>query len=179
MYWHFLSIKRIYLNAIVLAAAALISGCGSGGNSSTKSSQEGTGASSGGEVSVEAGSLSKAQFITQADKMCETSRKHLEREYAAYLRTPSSTSESSSDTQTRVVNTILIPTYNSLVDRLVSLGTPSGDEAEITDFVRAIQAGLTEADAQPSKVFEERSPFSQAVKLAMAYGLTGCAKSLS
>jgi hypothetical protein len=171
MQQYFLNIQKFYFIAAVFAALVIASGCGGENNSSPGGASEATGAN----VSVETGSLSKAEFIERADKMCEAANKQTNREYNAYVKAPSG----NATLEVMVVNTILIPTYTKLVNQISSLRVPRSDEEHVTDFVSAIQRALDRAQAEPSKLFEKRTPFPQAAKLAKTYGLTGCAKSLA
>jgi len=169
----FLSIRAFFLIAAVLSLLLVTGGCG-GGDSATGSSGDS------GEVTVETGSLSKAEFITQADTLCKASRAKFDR--AFNNRAQGFQSASSSQEQAvwleGIVDDIFLPTYESLIAKIGSLGAPSADEEQVTAFLLATQEAVDNARENPVDTFDRLTPFNRAIKLATAYGLAGCAESL-
>lgn len=174
MHRYFLSIKGFFAGVAVVAfLLGVASGCGGSDSSAT--------GSAGGEITVEAGSLSKAEFIAKADALCKDSRAQFDRALRTYTQNNplSGSAEDETEQLGKVVDTILSPTYENLTEEITSLGAPSGDEEQVAAFVQAIQQDLDEASENPSKAFRDLQPFDEPIKLANAYGLTGCAASLS
>jgi hypothetical protein len=165
---YFLS-TRAFVLGVAIAVAALATGCGSSGSGG---STESVGS---GEITVETGSLSKADFITRADAICAQSRTELEHKYGAILKVNGSSQGGVAD---EIVNEALVPAYEQQIDEISALGAPSGDEKEVTAYLEAIQLGLEEAQANPAKTVQRLTPFGKAIIRAKAYGLKGCAESL-
>jgi hypothetical protein len=165
---------RASLLLSALAALFIASGCG-GSNGS------------GGDVEVQTGSLTKAQFVEQADQICEESRARVDKNYAALLKkttkllkaTGSKPSpEALGVLQKEAVETILLPTYEKMIDQISSLGAPASDQDQIATFLGTEQEKLEEASEEPSDPFVHVHFFTPVTKLAEAYGMTGCAGSL-
>jgi hypothetical protein len=161
-----LSIRGGFVLAAALAAVLIAGGCG------------GSDSASGGEVTVQTGSLSKAEFIKRADAICAAARSQFTREYTAFLRRelPKSSNSDQSALQSELVDAILIPNFGKDVDEISALGAPKGDEAAVVSFLNALQQRLDELGEKPSELNNEM--FVKPAKLAKAYGLTGCVKSL-
>lgn len=165
---HFLSIRGVWLALAAVGAVLLAAGCGGG------SSEAGA---NGGEITVETGSLSKAEFIKQADVLCEKSKGRLLSGFTNLVK-ESSGSQSGQPQSKAIVDSLLLPTYEELIDEISALGAPSGDEVEVAAFLKALRKELDHASDQPSKALDRLTPFVRTIKLARAYGLTGCADSL-
>lgn len=161
-----MSKRGIYLLAAVLAALLLTAGCGSSGSSTTSAD----------EITVETGSLSKAAFIKRADAACQAARKQFDREYAIFLKEKFGKGANENALQAELVDTILIPSYSKDVEEISALGAPSGDEQQVGSFLKALQKRLEELHEKPSELSNEM--FAEPAKLATAYGLDGCVKSL-
>lgn len=177
MYRYFLSIRGFYALAVALSALLLAAGCGSSGSSATDA--EGSEGSS--EVTVQTGSLSKAEFIERADAICESNRSQFSRSFEAFNREhPVGESPASKlSWLNEVVDTVLMPIYEKQVDQLSSLGAPSGDEAQMAAFVNALQRQLDAIRDNPTLFAKTITPFKAAEGKARQYGLTGCAENLS
>lgn len=167
----FLAFRGRLTVILPLAAALLLFGCG-GGDS------EGD---SGGQITVESGSLTKAQFVEQAETVCQERREEFERDYRAFLNnlSPASSPSEERDQAGQLVDTIIVPVYRKLIDEIGSLGAPDGDEQEVTSFLEAVQRNLSKGEAEPKAFLQSNSQFDEAAKLATAYGLTGCADTLT
>jgi hypothetical protein len=163
---------------IGVGAVALIALAGCGGSSQ---------GSSGDQVSVEASSLSKAEFIEESDKICKELQRQYRQEFEAKAqdvseelsKAPQGAQEKlATEAQATLVDDILAPSYERLVDQIGSLGAPSGDEEQVTAILRSIQLTIDELRAEPTKIADNLTPFEKASRLATAYGLDGCAASL-
>jgi hypothetical protein len=163
----FLSTKAFCLLAGAIAIL-LAGGCGD--------DESASGTNGGGEVTVKTGSLSKAEFVERADRLCEETENRFRREYEAFVK--ASVQRGGSGDPEKMVKTILIPSFEGLIDEISSIGAPRDDEDEVAAFLDALQRRLDELGEQPSEILEAFSPFPEPVKLANAYGMTGCAESL-
>jgi hypothetical protein len=155
-----------------LAVALLAGGCGS----------DSSGASA--EITVETGSLPKAAFVKRVDAICKEEKAQAIREYRDFARQKGQAARSSPETEQEaaleIIETILAPNFEGLIDQVEELGAPRGDEQQLTTFLRALQRNIEEAQADPVKsVNGLSSPFKQAAQLADKYGLAGCAGALT
>lgn len=166
----FLSIRGILVIAGVLSALLLVAGCGS-------DEDDATGSSGGGEVTVETGSLSKAEFIKQANAVCAKGREQLEKKAAAFLEeageNPAKPSEGSPEVE--FLEETYIPSFEQQIDDVSAIGAPAGDEKEIGAFLQALQDTLDKAAEEPQGIITGGITLDKAAKLASAYGLKNCA----
>ncbi len=165
-----MSIKGLCLLATAMAILLAAGGCGD-----SDSDSGGSADADAGKVTVETGSLSKAEFTERSDQLCKEARTQFQGEYENFVK---ANSQGGLKVQGELVNTILVPSFEQLVDQIGSVGAPSGDEEEIAAFLNALQRRLDKLREQPSEAFKTLSPLAGPIKLARAYGLTGCADSL-
>lgn len=151
--------------------ALMASGCGGGSSSSTGND----------EVTVQTGSLTKAEFVEQADAICKAGREQFDKEFQTFQKEKKlkTSGDQSPVWLGEVVNTILLPDYEKRIEEISALGAPSGDEREIASFLNALQQRLDDMRKEPAEMSNSLTPFSKPIKLAKAYGFTGCAESLS
>jgi hypothetical protein len=165
-----LSIRTIWVLTAALSALLLAGGCGDSDDSATGSAGE--------EITVETSSLSKAEFIKQADAICQKTKSDFENAVVASLtrqRTnPVKPTEASPEE--KLVETTLVNTYQKQIDEISELGAPSGDEEDIAAFLNTLQQVIDSAGEDPIAFIENDVSFGKAPKLAIAYGLTGCAE---
>jgi hypothetical protein len=168
------------LLSLVMAIAALGAGCGSGGSDS--SSSEGafstTGGSTAGGTSVKTSSLSKDEFVKQANAICERERKNILTEFDAYFAKHKGEKEAA-QVFADMIHVVLLPTVENDIAKIRALGAPEGDEAEIELFLEEQQKAV-EAAAKAKRISDEEplsTYFEGPTKLARAYGLEGCTQS--
>jgi hypothetical protein len=152
-----------------LGAATILpaSGCGD-----TASSDGGNGA----EITVKSGSLTKAQFIKQAEGYCAREARPLQIQFFAYSKQSKSLSPAEKEeAAAKLVDESIVPTYEKQIERLSSLGVPPKDEKKLTAILEAVRQGLGEARQEPVKFLERASPFEKAARLGSAYGFFFCA----
>ncbi len=166
----FLNIRGILVIAGVLSALLLAAGCGS-------DEGDATGSSGGGEVAVETGSLSKAEFVKQANSACAKSRGQLEREVAKFLEETDKNPPKPSEEQPEVgfLEETYLPTFQQQVDEVSAIGAPAGDEKQVTAFLQALQDMVDAATEEPQAFVSGEVSLDKASKLAQAYGLNDCA----
>ena len=163
---YFFSIS-LFAAAVLLFVGAL-SGCGTSGDDS-------------GEVSVKTGSLSKAEFISRADAICTAARSEFNRQYVAFIQKhkPPPSKAGQIDWLDQIVETALLPTYEPRIEQIGALGAPDADAEDVSAFLNALSERLDEIKEEPTELSNGLQPFAKPVKLAKAYGLTGCVKSFS
>lgn len=168
----FLNARTFYLLTTLFAMLFAGGGCGGGEGDSVAGLE-------GGEVSVETGSLSKAEFIRKADVICTVARTGFTKEYKLFVG--GKLSEGSKVDQGKVkaelVDTVLIPAFKKDIDEISALGAPKGDEQGVTEFLNALKQRLEQLHEDPGEVSNDM--FAKPAKLARASGLTGCATTLS
>lgn len=169
MQGYFLSIRTFFVLVAALSALLLVGGCGDSDDSATGSSD--------GEVTVETGSLSKAAFVKQANKICLETQKKFQIEAVRFIeragKNPPKPTEASPEEE--LTETIVVKNFQDQVDELASLGAPSGDEEEISAILNALQQEVDNASEDPATFIKSEGSFGKAPKLASAYGLTECA----
>lgn len=173
MHRYFLSIRTFSL-ILTAVAVVFVAGCGGSG-----------GSGGGDEITVQTGTLSKAEFIKRADAICAAGRNQFNREYTSFLEEnqaviqKASTPSTQSAVTTELVETILLPSYEKWIKEVSTIGAPAGDEKEVAAFLNALQGRLDQIQAQPSELSKSATPFAKPAKLAVSYGLTGCAEAIS
>lgn len=171
--------KRLTLPALLALALALIAvGCGSGEDSSS-----GTGGGGGETSSDQTASLSKAEFIKQADAVCSKGKKEVEAQFAAYLKknkiegigAKGEPRPEAEERKADVVLTIGVPAYRKQLEEIDALPAPAGDEATVEEFVSAAEEGVEVVEEEPKAVFDGTSKaFAEADKVAKGYGFKVC-----
>jgi hypothetical protein len=154
--------------AAVLLSVSAVSGCGTSGDDS-------------GEVSVKTGSLSKAEFISRADAICTAARSEFNRQYLAFIQKhkPPASTAGQIDWLDEIVETTFLPSYEPRIEQIGALGAPDADAEDVSAFLNALSERLDEIKEKPTELTDSLHPLAKLVKLANAYGLTGCVKSFS
>lgn len=136
----------------------LAAGCGSGGEDSTASP------------------LTKAQFVKQADAICDKREKEKNVAILAYVeeKNLNPARKLSQEDQETVVKDLGAPPLAAMIEELDALGAPSGDEEQVDAIVEAFEVALEEAEADPASVVPGSDPFDEADELAGKYGLEEC-----
>jgi hypothetical protein len=167
MQGEFLSIHRFLEGVALVAVASLAlfvaSGCGGGDSGAT----------------AESGSLSKTAFIAKADSLCKATHNKLLSEYSEYLgeANPATPAEEK-ETIEGVAEDLVEPKYEELIADIDQLGAPAKDAERVSEILDALQRRLDEIASDPVILMRTATPFEEVSKLAVAYGLNGCAQSL-
>jgi hypothetical protein len=149
-----------------LIAALAIAGCGD-------SDSDSSGASAGGEGAVESGSLTKEEFLEQADKACAKLASEAKARYVKFAE-EFYDPKGNQGQQATVLIKAVIPYFEDQIDEIESLGAPSGDEDEIEEILVSFQASVDQARAQPMSFISSEAPLGNTTKLASAYGFKAC-----
>jgi hypothetical protein len=147
----------------VLAAAAILAGCGSDSSSSASATDEA------------AAPLSKAEFVKQADKICEKGIKKKDEAVSAALKEQAEKAQAAPTAKetAKLVEETVLPSYSETVEQLSQLGVPKGDEAKVEKMTGEFESALKALEADPAKA-NESNPFEPADKAAEAYGIENC-----
>jgi hypothetical protein len=149
--------RFIALLAALAAISMIVAGCGGGSDSSSSSS------------------LTKAQFIKQADAICEKGNKASNEEVEEFAKENNvNTSKPTKEQQEEVIAQVVAPNVQGQVEEISDLGAPEGDEKKIDAMVGAVEEGVEELESNPSALIEGKNPLSKGSKLAKEYGLKTC-----
>ena len=143
----------------VVAIAAIVAGCG-GSDDDTAS-------------------LTKAQFMSKADAICNKGNAEIESEFEAFAdeHNISEKKEPTKAQQVELAETVLVPNVANQAEELRTLDAPSGDEGQISAMLDSLEQGVEESEDDPEALFKAKSdPFGPANKMAKAYGLKVCGR---
>jgi ABC-type Fe3+-hydroxamate transport system substrate-binding protein len=160
-----LSTGRFLLLIAALAALLTVAGCGG---------------SSGDEVTVQTGSLSKTDFIAKADAVCKAARTEFIAKFEAFGKAHKS--ELSRGTVadkvlSEILEVVVIPNFEGQIEQISKLGAPKSYAPEAAAFLNALQKRLDEAGNDPSLLNSSPFPFKNAEEVARRAGMNGCAES--
>jgi uncharacterized protein with von Willebrand factor type A (vWA) domain len=151
--------KLIAVLAALAAIMLIVAGCGGGDDSSSDSS-----------------SITKAQFIKQADAICENGNKENEAEFEEFAKEHnlSEKKEPSKAQQEEAISEIVAPGVQKQIEEIDALGAPKGDEGKIEAMIAAVEEGVEEIEENPASLTEGKNPLAKGSKLAKEYGLKTC-----
>lgn len=186
--------RSILLLAAALAAAMLLAvpGCGGGGNSDSSASSSNAGGSSsaggsasaeqegedttagaGGEEATNTSSLTKAQFLKQANKICLGGEKQMTAELEKALAGGGQAEQQQA--LVRATHEVVLPQVQSQIDELRALGLPSGDEQQVEAILASMQEAVETAEGRSNGTIRDLGPvFERAGAMARQYGINGC-----
>jgi hypothetical protein len=153
---------------LLAAALTLVLAVGCGGSSGSD------------EVSVQTGSLSKAQFISKAGAICKKTHAQLVGEYGAAIKTNQSAAgdaQKERELLGEVVETVVVPNIEGEIEQISTLGAPAAYAPEAASFLKAVHTQLDEIRANPTQLTATSFPFKDAQKIAQKAGMRVCAES--
>lgn len=115
--------------------------------------------------------LTKAQFIKQADAICAKGNKRID---AAAKEIFTTKQQPSKAQLTTFATDTLIPDIQRQVDEVRALNEPSDDEDEVNAFLDSAQAELDKGKEDPLYITSDKS-FSETNQLGKQYGFKVCA----
>lgn len=136
----------------VLAMAAIATGCGGGGSES----------------------LTKAEFVEQADAICKQSSNRIGKEYEAFAKSQAKETGLSPMQWTETGEQILLPNVQAQAEELRELAPPEADADEISRMLDTFDAAVEEGQEDPKSLFSANSPLAEANELAREYGFEVC-----
>lgn len=153
----------------IIAALLLAAGCGSDSSGDS-------------EVTVQTGSLSKAEFIKKADAICEAARTEFLTKFTAFFKAHESDLGDKQKEEaffSEMLETILGPNIEGEVEQMSTLGAPKAYAAEVASFLNALQKRIDEAHEDPTGLTGTPYPFKKAEDAAAKVGMQGCSESFS
>jgi hypothetical protein len=166
---YYLAMKNLsaLLILILTTLALVIAGCGSGSDS-------------GSDTGSEKETLTKAEFITQADALC---KKIDEREFGEVTAWTKANDKQLDglpleERSKRVLAAILVPSVRNEAKEIKALGIPEGDEEQLEKFFEEVDVALKKTEKEPLIVTGtlKESPFFGSYKRGRAYGFKECAE---
>ncbi len=147
----------IAIGSVVALLAVGIAGCG-GGDDSTEA-----------ETTA---SLSKSEFVKQANAICAEGNKETEAVFGSFEE-----GEPKAEAET-VIEQEFVPAVQGQIDEIGALGAPEGDEETVEEMLDLAQADLERVENAPGIVINgsETDQFADFAKIAHPYGLTECDK---
>ena len=152
-----MSKRFIALLAALTVLAALVAGCGGGGDSTS--------------------SLTKAEFVKQGNAICAKGNEEIEEGFEKFVKENNINPKKkpTKAQQTEATEQVLLPTVRKQIDGIRALGLPSEGEEEADAVLKAAEKGLEEAEEDPSSAATENgNQFAEANKLAREFGLAKC-----
>lgn len=135
----------------LLAVGLLASGCGGGSESSQ---------------------LTKADFVEQADVICEQAIGKLRAEMTLFAKKETNTRQPQA--LAGLVKSSMIPALQSESTEIRALGKPAEGAKEVAAFLKAMQAAIGKAEAHPATFLSSVDPLEAAEVAATRYGLSAC-----
>jgi hypothetical protein len=133
---------------------ALVAGCGSSGSDD---------------------SLTKAEFIKQADAICTKGEKSIEDGAEKFAEENDvNTEKPTKAQQEEVIQQVVAPEIRQQAEEIGDLGAPSGEEDKVEAIVTSVEEGADELESKPAQLIEGKNPLAAGSKLAKEYGLKVC-----
>jgi hypothetical protein len=120
--------------------------------------------------SDQAASLTKSQFVREANSIC----RNAEHQRLTALSNSNTEDAGNEPDQAELMTDIALPPVQEMTEELAELGIPTGDETEVQAIISAFEQGIATVNEDPTNVSAGMRAFSDATKLAEAYGLTDC-----
>jgi hypothetical protein len=150
--------KKLIAFALVIA---LIGVAGCGGDDETSGSTE-TAA-----VTLETNSLSKAEFVNQASKLCRARVLPLQEQVAGGI---------SGELSVDKVEAVVLPAIEGVIADLEELGAPKAQQADAEAMLSALQEDAENAQQAPSSSMEAfAAKFKTSGEQARKLGIESCA----
>jgi hypothetical protein len=130
----------------------------------------------GGSDSTDSSSITKAQFIKQADAICEKGNEENEAEFEEFAeeKNLSENKEPTKAQQEEAITDIVAPGVQKQIEEIDALGAPEGDEKQVEAIVTSVEEGVEEIEEDPSSLIKGENPLGKGSKLAKEYGLKAC-----
>jgi hypothetical protein len=143
--------------AALVAVAAIVAGCGSGG-----------------DTTDEMVTLTKTEFIKQGDAICKQGNEASEKEAEEFAEDNDFKLEKASKEQLEeAVSEVLVPNLEGQIEELEALGAPKGDEGKVEAIVSSLEEATSEIEDDPGLVFQG-DVLKKPSKLADDYGFKVC-----
>lgn len=119
-------------------------------------------------------SLTKAEFIEQADAACQEANTVGQKKLVAFLQKNSQDNKLSKANKEEAIETIIVPLIDAQLEGLTEHEPPEGDEKQVEAVITSLEDLQDEAEADPAGTAKTYAPFSEPKKLAREYGFKTC-----
>ncbi len=155
--------KRVLLLFAGACSVALLgAGCGGGGG--------------GDSAEVTESSMSKSEYVAQANQVCEKGSQSLETDFAVFVKEAEGKKSQAKAEYVKLVETVIAPNVEAETEELRELGAPEGDLAKVKEILKAREESIAIAEEDPEAVIHNSEKvFGKASKVAGEYGLKACA----
>jgi len=121
-------------------------------------------------------SLTKAQFIKQANTICLETTGDVLGPIERYMGSHSDSGLSKNELTADAIQQAVLPKFEKLIEEIEALGVPAGDEQQIQGFLDALQQGIdTLNQSDELDLFTDLDEaFTSAKIKAEDYGLVSC-----
>jgi hypothetical protein len=145
--------KRIIATLVGALAIALVVGCGGGDDSA---------------------SLTKDEFIEQADAICANGDKAITADFKDFAEEKGIKGAPNKAQQEEAIAEVVAPAVQEQADGIRALAAPEGDEKQIEAMLAAVEEGVEDLEENPRQLTEGKNPLAKGSKLARDYGLEKC-----
>ena len=122
--------------------------------------------------------LTKAQFMKQAEAICEKADTAQANELSVALKEDPKAPQTTKGKEELVLQ-VGLPPIQTEAEELGDLAPPSADEAEVEAIIEGFEEGVEKAEGDPLSVTKPAgNPFTEVEKLAAKYGFKNCAEPL-
>jgi hypothetical protein len=161
--------RGIGIRSVVVVAlsgiVAVLMGCGGGGSTTNE----------GGDAS-----LSKAQFVSKGDQICELNYTKRERVLSGYLaKAEREGGQLPLARQEKVLVDQIMPIFQEESEQLNGLGLPTTETQKAEAILEGLEAAIAAVESEPDVALEEGTAvqFGAVEKLARSYGFEFCGRS--
>ncbi len=138
----------------MIIAAALVAGCGGGGDTST------------------AAPLSKAAYVKEANAICKKGQQNREAAVNELAEEVKPGADPGELPKSGLVEAVIDP-LGTMVEELAALPAPEGDEARVESFVQGYEKAVEEIEEDENAAFNGEL-FAEPDAKALKYGLEEC-----
>lgn len=123
--------------------------------------------------------LTKTQFIAKGDAICRKSDQRQESGLRTYPKSHPSVNLNSKEGEEEMVLKVGLPPVLTATHELEQLRPPEEDEEKVEAIIEGMREGVAIGRKDPLAIAEGASnPFSEADRLASAYGFKACSAAL-
>lgn len=149
------------LGAMAIVALLALGGCGGSDDDSTTSDSDTS------AITVESGSLSKAEYVKQVEEICSKGTAKVSGLVQQAI---------TSGKGIEKVEAVFLPVVDGWVTEIQAVGAPQGEEAEVEAFLTALKKDVEEAESKPAESMEQLAlTFKESGDLAREDELNACA----
>lgn len=165
-----MSARSMFAVALALVVAVVAVGCG--GSDDDAGSAEFDDSSS---AEPATSSMTKAQFVNQANRACGAERENLLARAQAYQEETDTFAEEGTPQFAEATRRIFLSTFEAEVEAVRALGAPAGEKQRIEAVLTAQQEAIDDVAERGVETYAQiEAAFAEASELLREYGLRGC-----